>query len=88
MVNPACAFLRLGVVVRGPEDVRRLGTGTFNRSRTWKNASLSISTSPVGLYSGGNVRLVVGTVGVLSSIAGVLLDSLIRSKDAKVDATL
>jgi len=36
-----------------------MDVGTLSLSRTWKNASLSVSTSPVDWYSGGKVRLVV-----------------------------
>jgi hypothetical protein len=30
---------------------------TFNFSSMWKNASLSVDASPVGVYKGGNTRL-------------------------------
>lgn len=56
VLGPACAFLCL----RGWVSVRiAMDVGTLSLSRTWKNASLSVSTSPVDWYSGGKVRLVV-----------------------------
>ena len=46
--------LRAGETLNGRQ--RRL-IDTFNLSNTWKNASLSMDTSPVGTHKGSNTRL-------------------------------
>lgn len=60
VVNPSRTFLCLrgGTEQGGIKRKYKSERLTFNLSRIWKNASLSLETSPPDTYKGGKVRWV------------------------------